>query len=144
MDRPALSNGATIGRRGLLVVIGLIAIALAGSSASSRRSIPSLPTWCDTGRCVGVPADPPRSGVLGDTGGCIWLDIDGQRVEPLWPFGYAATLDPLIVYDAGGREVARGGPTLTTPMLGPDSHLLPNGCGLSSSIRLYFGSVPGS
>ena len=97
-----------------------------------------LPSWCPSGDCLGVPADPPRSGILGSTGDCTWIDIDGQRASALWPPHYSATFVPaLIVYDESGHDVARGGQQLTTQMLGP-TRQTEDECGLGQIIDVYF------
>ena len=42
--------------------------------------------------------------------GCVWLVSDaGGQVTAVWPSGYTATFDPLVIYDATGKEVLRAG-----------------------------------
>lgn len=41
---------------------------------------------------------------------CVYLEAaNGQRLLPLWPFGYAAFTEPLRIVDFDDREVAREG-----------------------------------
>jgi hypothetical protein len=45
---------------------------------------------------------------------CFYFGTEGstERTVPMWPFGYAATSDPLTVYDYDGNPVASAGDTL--------------------------------
>jgi len=45
-------------------------------------------------------------------GTCVWLESDTERATKLplvWPAGFYGRLDPLRIYDRGGRIVAREG-----------------------------------
>jgi hypothetical protein len=125
------------GWRSPALALPLLVLLAAGCSSVAPGSRASLPSWCGTGSCEGIPADPPRTGMLGDDGTCLWLDLEGARVEPLWPPGYTARFDPLTVFDATGGEVAHGGATLTTQMLGPQSQF-PDGCGQVQIVEVFF------
>lgn len=52
--------------------------------------------------------------VRGDqTTGCVWIELlDGSEVSVLWPRGYFATFDPLVVYDPDRKPIAREGDAL--------------------------------
>lgn len=43
---------------------------------------------------------------------CVFLSAPGERVLPVWPFGYWATSSPFQVYDYDGNVVAQEGQTL--------------------------------
>jgi hypothetical protein len=96
------------------------------------------PTWCASGGCVGIPADPPRSAVLRGAGSCVWLELDnGHKAAPLWPPGYRIHFNPIIVTNPAGAEVARQGATLTTQMLGP-MNVAADPCGLTEKIDVFY------
>jgi hypothetical protein len=43
-------------------------------------------------------------------GRCVYLkDANGERLLPVWPFGYWATAKPFVVYDYDDQPVARPG-----------------------------------
>lgn len=45
---------------------------------------------------------------------CVYFaeSPDADRTVPVWPFGYAATSDPMTVYDYDGQEVVSAGETI--------------------------------
>src|SRR5664279_586760 len=102
MRRPRL--GTRTGSRSMVGAALLVLLGACSSSASSRYG---MPTWCTSGSCLGIPADPVRAGTLHAGGACVWLDVDGQRARVLWPAGFTAQRDPFAVFDPRGREVAR-------------------------------------
>lgn len=52
-----------------------------------------------------------RARVEGDANTrCVWLVSDaGAQVTAVWPSGYTATFDPLVIYDATGKQVLQAG-----------------------------------
>jgi hypothetical protein len=45
--------------------------------------------------------------------GCVWIELlDGSEVSVLWPRGYFATFDPLVIYDPVREPIARDGDEL--------------------------------
>jgi hypothetical protein len=121
--------------------LGLLLIAIAGAGCASapastipastlppdRAYLPNWPWTFPTGCAVGeAPAPSPGAngcvitghgieGRLGAAQGCLWIVLDGsgERKTLRWPSGYSAQLDPLIVFDSQGLEVARGGEEVT-------------------------------
>jgi hypothetical protein len=57
------------------------------------------------------------TGVLGGDaqleGGCVWLETDQGRIEPMWPAGYTATTDPVALLDPQGETIAEEGDSVT-------------------------------
>jgi hypothetical protein len=43
---------------------------------------------------------------------CVYLDAQGERLLPVWPFGYWATASPLRVFDYDDNVVAEAGATI--------------------------------
>jgi hypothetical protein len=125
---------STGGRCHALSLAVLFVIAACGPGAATRHD---LPTWCNGGPCLGVPADIPRTATIHGSSSCIWLEIEGQRSAILWPAHYTAELQPLIVYDDSGNEMAKEGDVLATVMLGP-IQTDRDACGLTSTVQLYF------
>jgi hypothetical protein len=125
----------------LIASLASIAFLVGGCGAppavSSSVAVTDLPTWCTRGPCLGVPADPARSGVLRASGGCVWIEIDGVRAVPRWPRGYRATDQPFTAFDPAGRQVARADETIETIMLGPVT-IPETTCGLTRQVDLYF------
>ena len=134
-----LQLGTRIGSR---LMAGAALLVLLGACSSSASSRYELPTWCTSGSCVGIPADPARAGTLHASGACVWLDVDGQRARVLWPAGFTGQRDPFVVFDPRGREVARDGSAIRTQMLGPEA-VGADACGLAASINLYFADIDG-
>jgi len=61
-------------------------------------------------------------GILREEDGCIWLvQQNGMELRIVWPLGYAAQFNPFVVYDAGGRPIARDGDLLLAGGFGPSS-----------------------
>ena len=73
----------------------------------------------------------------GREGDCLWIELGGTRSAVLWPPGYSASFDPIMLFDAGGRSVARGGDLISAVMLGPDPLPTPDACGLITTIEFY-------
>lgn len=109
-----------------------LVVALAGCAQGSGEAVAPSPqaspsVGAPSGPATGAtgPTDPAPSasavasvtGVLGGDeqleGGCVWLDTDQGRIEPLWPSGYTVTTEPVTVLDPQGETVAREGDTVT-------------------------------
>jgi hypothetical protein len=86
----------------------------ADASQSSETAVgPTIPDDASA-----VAATETLTGVLGGDpdleGGCVWLDTgDGRRVEVVWPEGYRASVDPVMLRDATGDVVAAEGDAVT-------------------------------
>ena len=97
----------------------------------------SLPSWCPRDACPGIPADVPKTGVLGGTGECLWIDTDGILASTLWPPKYTASVEPIVVYDEAGKAVFHPGDVISAVMFGPTKLDHPDGCGLINEVALY-------
>ena len=103
-------------RRGaaLLLVVAFAALGASCSRESSQRiDVPTTRIPEETGFTalfVGTLAGDEEAG-------CVWLlpeqqgekDYDPVRVAVVWPAGFSARTNPLRLYDAKGRLVAREG-----------------------------------
>lgn len=75
-------------------------------------------------------------GTIHEDEGCIYMVLEnGRRVRVVWPFGYSARLDPFVVYDNTGLEVARDGDELRPEGDGPLAGA-PDECGMTSYVVL--------
>ncbi|HSK97454.1 MAG TPA: hypothetical protein VK891_12620 [Euzebyales bacterium] len=89
-------------------------------SASASEVTPHTPAASEPAPSEAPPSAPDGTsltGVLGGDaqleGGCVWLETDEGRVEPLWPTGYTATTDPGRLLDPPGEQVAEEGDRIT-------------------------------
>jgi len=121
-----------------LTMLAAAAVLLIGCQVISMSERRELPTWCPQGTCPGVPAIEERQGILGATDWCTWVLVDGQRALALWPSGFTAVIDPLVIYGPNGGEVAREGETISVVMVGPERLDGATECGLQSKVELYF------
>ena len=134
----------------------LLSLLLGGCATSSSFSttVPPLPSgrvylasWprtfpsdCSMGE---VPSESPTAGTvlcvvtghgvegtLEGSNGCtsIALDGTGDRKTLIWPPGFSAQFDPLIVFDHRGAEVAKGGDFVSADASEPSDATL-NPCG---------------
>jgi hypothetical protein len=85
---------------GLLVVVGLLALAVGWLATRNARSDTTLPTW--HANSLGLPLAATR-GTLTDRGGCLYVNDD----LAIWPSGYR--LNDSAVEDANGKSVATVG-----------------------------------
>jgi hypothetical protein len=89
-------------------------------SASASEVPPSAPAGGGPAASEEAPsasAGTSLTGVLGGDaqleGGCIWLETDQGRIEPMWPAGYTVTTDPVTLLDPQGEPVAEEGDRIT-------------------------------
>ena len=119
-------SGLAIARRGcILALLASVAIACTGTGAggSPIASTPELPldAWTpprlpgQSVECAAVPINATLHGSSADPA-IAWL-VDagsGQRLQALWPNGYAARFDPgLAVIDQSGAVVLHEGDRVT-------------------------------
>ncbi len=97
------------------------------------------PFVCPTGQMC-VLTGHAVFGTLRSADGCIWMVIEGsgQEVRVVWPNGYSASYDPLVIRNAAGREVARDGTVLHADGWGPTIGAA-DGCGRTSSVSVVDG-----
>jgi hypothetical protein len=108
--------------------VSLVAAACVGAPVPTRIPLPAgrvpLP---DYSPCV--PPAPSTNcvfaghavfGTLHEAGECIWMVTEtGSEVRVIWPYGYSAQFKPFVVFDNGGKEVARDGDRLEPEGTGP-------------------------
>lgn len=87
----------------LVLVVAVSGCAL--DSAQVPAASPSTATEVNITGVIGADAQLE--------GGCVWLDTDRGRIEPLWPVGYTVTPDPLTLLDPQGERVAGEGDSIT-------------------------------
>jgi hypothetical protein len=93
----------------LLVVLALLAptgCASRGENADGKQvALPAVPP----GPLVGT-GTAPFTFQGDDDDGCVWVvDGSGDRYAAMWPSGYVATFEPLIVRGPDGDDVATDG-----------------------------------
>ena len=66
--------------------------------------------------------------------GCFYLENEFARSLPVWPFGYSAGENPMLIFDADGKEVAAPGDRIEAGGGGADLDRVdePNKCGTSN------------
>jgi hypothetical protein len=67
---------------------------------------------------------------------CVYLQGEGgERLLPVWPFGYWATANPLVIYDYEDQPVARPGQVVEFGGGGVDvQHVkAPSSCGAKTA-----------
>jgi hypothetical protein len=152
-QRPATDAQAVLAlvrRLALAAVVAATAgCALAEPSQSpipTRRPLPAgvvaLPDNppCEAVAEPGIPCVIVGHAILGDLherDGCVWIVMDGSRVEAqvVWPYGYSARFDPFTVFDNAGKVVASDGDQIYGDGWGPTA-AKPDTCGRDQQISL--------
>jgi hypothetical protein len=87
------------------------------NASAGAPSVPATDAAVSSDPASGMPTATGVTGVLGGDeqleGGCVWLDTDQGRIEPLWPAGYTVTTEPVTLLDPQGETVAREGDSVT-------------------------------
>jgi hypothetical protein len=116
-----LRDGRSVTMRRMVAVL---AVVLAGCADPAQAPTPPSPSASAAGATTSEAASSaPTSfgisvtGVLGGDaqleGGCVWLETDDGRVEPLLPEGYTATTDPVALVGPEGETIAEEGDRVT-------------------------------
>lgn len=74
---------------------------------------------------------------MGGAGGCIWLELEGERGEARWPPGFVLQADRASITDAKGATVARVGDALHGVILGPKSISPSRACAMPIAFEVY-------
>jgi predicted small lipoprotein YifL len=87
------------------------------SASAGATSTPATDAAVPSDPASGTPTATSVTGVLGGDeqleGGCVWLDTDQGRIEPLWPAGFTVTTEPVTLLDPQGETLAREGDSVT-------------------------------